>query len=155
PFLNQLFRISVSDHFFCLGVNKDRCIRDGKYGGQLMGNNDDRGTEAVPEPQNQVVQSPGSQRIESSGRLVKKQQGRVEGHGSGQAGPLPHAAADLCRIKFFKSFEPDERKLERNNLGNFFSREPAVLLQRQGHIFRKGESAPQSPALVQDSESSL
>mgnify|MGYP000506703907 CR=1 FL=1 len=60
-----------------------------------MGDNDDRRAEAVAQFENQLVEIARADRVETSGRLVKEQDLRIERHGAGEpregASPKPAA----------------------------------------------------------------
>ena len=49
----------------------------------------------------------------------KKSISGIQGHGTGQAGALLHAAADLGRIVVFETFQSDQGKLQRCDLADF------------------------------------
>ena len=74
-------------HRPALHIEIDRIVPDGKDARQFMGDDDDRRPEAVPQFKDQVIQQAGAHRIESSRRLIEKEDVRIEGHGPGQARP--------------------------------------------------------------------
>ena len=64
-FLKKLLRISVCRHGPAVDIEIDRVVPDGKDAGQFMGDHHDRRPEAFPELEDQVIQEPGTHRVES------------------------------------------------------------------------------------------
>ena len=74
------------------GVEEDAIVADGEEAGQLVTDDDDRGTQATNQLENQVVEAPGGDRIKPCGGFVEEQNVGIESEGAGQPGPFLHAA---------------------------------------------------------------
>src|ERR1700737_2932295 len=107
-----------------------------------MSNHHDSRSETVAQTKNQLVQSEGSDRVQSGGWFIKEKQGWIKRHGSGQACSFTHPAADLGRIKLLKSFKTDQGQLHRNDLHYFDRRKAGILLQRKSYVFCQGKRTP-------------
>src|ERR1700688_4769049 len=94
-FFYELSGIPMGNYRLGFGVEKNGCIGNGENRGKLVGHHDNRRAESVPEPQNQLVQTHGSNRIEARGWFVKEKDRRIQRHGSCKPCPLAHATADL------------------------------------------------------------
>ena len=103
-----------------------------------MGYHHHSGLETVAQLENQIVQTPGADRIESGRRLIEKKDVGIQGHGPGHAGPFLHAAADFGRVEFFKAPQAYQGKLERHEFMNLAAVQRRVLLKRQAHVFGQG-----------------
>src|SRR5262249_4888004 len=137
-----------------LHVEENTRIRDGEDARQLVGHDDDRGAQAAAKLENQLVEEPRADRVETCGRLVEEQIFGVERHGARETGALLHAAADLVRVVVLESLESDECKLERCDFANLRQGEVRVLLQRQPDVLGQRHRAPQGSALEEHPEAS-
>src|SRR5580704_5357775 len=129
----------MGNHSLSFRVEENGGIGNGKNRRELMGNDDDRRSETVPELKNQLVQAKGSDRIQTRGWLVKEKHCWIESHGSRKPRSFTHPAANFRGIEFFKSFQADQRELHGDDLHNFFGRKARILLQRKSDVLSQSE----------------
>src|SRR6266403_2163228 len=153
-FGQKLLRVARGDHRLALAVEEHRVVADGEDARELVRHHHDGGVEAVAQVEDQVIEPPRAQRIESRRRLVEEEDVRIERHGARQPGAFGHAAADLRGVVVLEAGEAHQRELERGQRGDLFGANRGVLLQRQGHVLRQGHRAPERSALVEHSEAS-
>src|SRR5262249_20371400 len=135
-----------------LHVEENTRIRDGEDARQLVRHDDDRGAQAAAKLEDQLVEEPRADRVETRGWFVEEQVLGVERHGAREAGALLHAAADLVRVVVLESLESDECELERCDFANLRQAEVRVLLQRQADVLGERHRAPQGSALEEHAE---
>src|SRR5262245_21791750 len=146
----QLLRIALGDHRLGVSVEKHRVVADGEDAGELMGHHRDRGAEAVPQLEDQIVQHARTDWIEAGRWLVEEQDLRVERHRASEPGSLAHAAADLGWIEILETCEPDQRQLQGCHLLDFGWAKIGELSQGQRYVLCQRHRAPQGPALIED-----
>ena len=83
-----------------------------------MGHHGNRCPQTIAQLEDQIVEKPGTDRIQPRRGFVEEQDLRVEPHGAGKSGALAHAAAYFRRIEVLKPSEADQRKLERGDTAN-------------------------------------
>src|SRR5689334_2878882 len=79
-FVAQHLRVTRGDHGLGICVEEHRVVADGENAGEFMGDHGDRGTEAVSQLENEVVQHARTDRVEASRRLVEEQDLRIQRH---------------------------------------------------------------------------
>ena len=112
-----------------------------------MRHHDHGGAEALAQLQNQIVQQPRADRIESRRGLIEEKDLRVQGHRPGEPGPLLHTAADLGWVVILEALETHQGELQRGHLADLRRAQVRVLFQRQADVFRQGHEAPERAAL--------
>ncbi len=99
--------------------------------GQLVSNHNDGHVKRPFQLHDQLIETGGNNRVETSGRLVKEQYLRIHGKGAGDTRTLLHASAQFRRHEILKAcqphlieFQPDDN-LDRRllKLGVFAQRE--------------------------------
>ena len=89
-FRQQLLGIALGNHGLFLGIQKHGVVPDGKNAGQVVGDHHHRGAQTFTQLENQVIQQPGADGVQSGRRFIEKKDLRIQGHGPGQPGPLLH-----------------------------------------------------------------
>src|SRR5262245_26646686 len=112
----QLLRRAARADRSRLDVEEDTVRTDREDARQLVRHDHDGRVEAVAELEDQVVEKPGADRIETGRRLVEEQYLRVQRHRPGQAGALHHAPAQLRGVETLEALEPDQSELQRRDL---------------------------------------
>ena len=113
-----------------------------------MGNDDNRGAQALIDVCNQIIKHFGAYRIKTGRRFVKIDDARIQRQSPRQSGALLHAAADFGRIKLLKAGKPDQRQFQRHQFGNQLIGIIGILAQRQGNIFGQRHGTEQRAALI-------
>ncbi len=138
----------VASMVFGLGIEKNRIGADGKNARQLVGDDNNGRAQRIAQTDDQIVQQPGADRIESGRRFVEEQNLGIERHGPGQTGSFLHAAADLGRVIILESRQTDQSKLVGYDVADFTVAHISELAQRQGDIFGQRQGTEQGAALV-------
>jgi hypothetical protein len=123
-------RASERGHGLLADVQKEHAVRDLEDAREVVAHHDDRGAEAVPDLEDQVVEAARGDRIESGGWLVEEEHLRIERHGTGQGRALAHPTADLDGPERLEAAKPHQREFQRNELGDGLGAEVRVLLER-------------------------
>jgi hypothetical protein len=126
----KLFGIAGCELGLGIRIEKHAVVADRKDTCQLVCDDDDRCTEAVPKLQYQIVEQLGADRIQPRRGLVEEQNLRVHGHCAGEPGAFFHATRNLVRVEILETGEADERELVRADLTYFGSSQIRVLLER-------------------------
>ena len=113
-----------------------------------MRDHDDSQTEQVAQFAHQPVNAGGAVRIKTRGRFIEKQQFRIECQRAGEGGALHHAAAQFgwilsgnLRLQAGQGDFPVRQFIDQRIV------QPAVLPQRQPHIFLDRERTEQAAML--------
>src|SRR5262245_57356611 len=130
----QFLRVAAGGHRARLHVEEDAVVADGEDAGQLVRDDDDRRAEAVAQLEDELIEEARADRIEPGGRLVEEQHVRIEGHGTRQAGPLLHPAADLRGKEILEALEPHQGELQLRHLADLRRAQRGELAQRQRDI---------------------
>jgi hypothetical protein len=93
----QLARVTSGHDTLDSFVEYDTAIDSSEDARQLMCDDDDGNSSVSAQAFDHVIELDGHDRIETGGRLVEKQELRLEHQGSGDAGALLHATRDLPR----------------------------------------------------------
>ncbi len=117
-----------------------------------MGDHHDGRAQAFLELEDEVIEPPRADRVQSGGGLIKKENIRIKRHGPGQPRPLAHAAAYFRGVKLLESGQPHQRELEEHQLPDLRGRQVGVFAERDGDVFRQGHGAPEGAALVEHAE---
>src|SRR5208283_1994535 len=149
-FRQEFFRVPGRSHGPGFRIEKNRVVTDGKDACQFVRDDHDRGPKAVTQFQDEFVEAACAYRVKSRRGFVEKEDIRIEGHCTGKAGTFAHPAADLGRVEFFKSCEPDKGQFQGNQLVYLRWTQSSIFGQRERHIFSQCHGAPQCPALVED-----
>src|SRR5438132_4997259 len=153
-FGQKLPRVARGDHRLAFPVEEHGVVADGEDARELVRHDDDGGTQAVAQVEDEIVEAPRADRIEPRRRFVEEEDVRVERHRARQPGALRHAATDLRRVVVFEARQTHQRELERGQRGDLFRANRGVFLKGQGHVLRQGHRAPQRATLVEQSEAS-
>src|SRR5262249_53743926 len=133
-------------------VEEDAVVADGEDARQLVGDDDDRRLQAVAQLEDQLVEQPRADRIQSGRGLVEEENLRIQRHGARQSGALLHAAADLRGVEVLESLQADQCQLERRYLANLRLGEAGELFERQADVLGQRQRAEQRAALVEDAD---
>ncbi len=117
-----------------------------------MRHHHDRGPEAGPKVEDQLVEPPSRHRIQPRRRFVEKEDLRIEGQRSGERRALLHAAADLRGFEIIESAEADEGKFHPSDAPDFAGRQARVLAERQRDVFQQRHRAEEGAALEEHSD---
>jgi hypothetical protein len=108
----------------------------------------------VPQFEDEIVQAPGTDRVEAGVGFIEEKDFRVQGEGAGQTGPLAHSAGDLGGIIIFEAFEADQRQFEPGDLFDAGGRKVGVFAEGKADIFGEGHGTPERAALEKHAERS-
>jgi hypothetical protein len=137
----------VEKHFAL--VQNHHVIRDGEEAFQIVADHHDGHGEGGLELQDELVQVRRGDGIEPRGGLVAQQDGRIQGHGPGQPGPLAHTPGKLPGKILNERFEAHQTQLHAHHLLDHVLVEGGVLAKRQGHVLPKGQRPQKRPVLEQ------
>jgi hypothetical protein len=107
-----------------------------------VGHHDYCCTQTFPQFENELVEPAGADGVESGRRLVEEQDSGVQRHCPGETGAFLHAATDLGRVELLETGQPDQRELQRHDLGDLGRAELRVLAERQRDVFRERQGTP-------------
>ena len=122
-------------------------IRNTKCAGHLVGDNDDRHLECLPEKQNQLIEFGGNDWIEAGRGFIQNQNLGVEGQGAGHGPALLHAARKLSGMQLAKVRQSHDGQFHPDHQIDDGRCENGVLAQRQGDVLFDGERIEQCCAL--------
>ena len=104
----QFIRVPTGGHRPLVHIEKYRVVANGKDGGKFVRHHHHCCAETCRELENLVIKESGADRVQSRRGLIKEKDLGIECHGPGQAGSLPHPAADLRGIEFLKTRQPHQ-----------------------------------------------
>ena len=140
--VSQFLRVARGQLRLGVGVQEHRVVTDREDTGKLVGDHDDRRTEAVAQLQYKVVEQSCADGVEPRRRLVEEQDLGVERHGPRKTGPLFHATGNLVGVVVFESGKPDQHQLVIDDLADLGIAECRVLFQGQADILRERHGTP-------------
>src|SRR5579862_8547558 len=119
--------VAVHDHPYTIAGTEDAV--------QIVGDHDDRELELLLQEKHQVIESGGAHRVEAAGRLIEKQQYRIERQRAGYGCALDHAARELRGVLAGRiGGQSHQADLEHGQLVADVRLELEVLDHRQLHV---------------------
>ena len=111
----QVLGIAAGQKRLAYRVEKDRVVGNRENTRKLVRDDYESYAQAFLQFKDKIVQSPGTNGIQSCGRFVEKKYLGIQGHGSGKSSPLSHATTKLCRHEVLEAGKTNQRKLEAGN----------------------------------------
>jgi hypothetical protein len=145
----QLCGVAERGHGLLLDVEEQRAVRDPEDAREVVRHHDDGRAEARLQLEDQVVEKARADRVQAGRRLIEEQQIRVERDRTRQRRALAHAAADRGRVELLEAAQPHQRELELDDFGDHAGVQARELLERQRHVLRQRQPAPQGAVLVE------
>jgi len=97
----EFLRVAFGNDAFSAFIQHDDSLCKGEYACKFVSDNHHGGFARFIDPQNQFVNFRSNNRVQSGGRLVKKQDLRMQCHCPCQTGPFFHSSADFRRQMVF------------------------------------------------------
>ena len=133
-------------------VEHDHAVGNRIDAGELVGHDHEGDVQALGQPQDELVEFGGGDRIQPRRRLVQEQDHRIERHRACDGRALLHAAADFGWHMAGKCVEADQFQLHSREQVHGAGIELRVFLQLQAHVFQKRHRPEQRTALVHDAD---
>src|SRR6266496_2915814 len=140
------------DRYLLVDEHRDTAA-DGEQRGEIVGDDDDGDAEAPVQLRDQRVDATRDERIEVGGRLVEKQDSRIEREGARERRALDHSARKLGRkLDARVRLEPGELELHRRNPFLIFRWKLRMLAQRQHDVLGDRKRRKQCALLEQHAD---